>query len=271
MRWLLSTVKPELWIDAVNYWSAWLVAAGLRRRTVELRRYQIGHLAESFLNRSPWSLRTNDLAGWLAAQDWSPETRKSFRSALRSFYRWGVMTGQTRRDPTAGLPAVRTLTPPPRPVPDHVLECALAGASDRDRLVLLLAACAGLRCAEIAELRWDDITATALRIRGKGGRVRLVPLHPRLAVELRTGGAGYVFPGQSGEPITPGHVGVIARRALGGGWSAHTLRHRFATRAYAGTRDLLAVQALLGHADPATTKRYTQLADDTLTAAVRSV
>lgn len=292
MRWLLPTLRADLWHQAVTYWSAWLVASGARPRTVELRRYQIGHLAEAHLNRSPWSLRSNDLAAWLADQNWSPETRKSYRSALRSFYGWAVAAGETRHNPAANLQPVRTLTPPPRPVPEHVLERALAGANDRDRLILLLAAYAGLRRAEIASLRWADVGAAALRVRGKGGRVRLVPLHPRLATELagererrRAGrfgsgyrdrylepcGCGCVFPGQSGGTLTAGHVGVVARRALGDGWTAHALRHRFATRAYAGSRDLLAVQALLGHSDPITTKRYTDLSNDSLAAAVAAV
>lgn len=272
VRWLLSTVKPELWVAAIDYWTTWLIASGARPGTVRLRRYQVGHMAEAFLNRSPWSLTTRDLAGWLATQDWSPETRKSFRSALRSFYGWAAASGRTKHDPAAGLPAVRTFVPPPKPVPDDVLEHALATADDRTRLILLLAALAGLRCFEIAGLCWDDIGECGIRVRGKGGKIRVVPLHPRLAAELDCADhAGrFVFPGHAG-PLTAGHVGVLARRALGPGWSAHTLRHRFGTRAYAGTHDLLAVQALLGHADPATTKRYTQLADETLTAAVRSV
>ena len=59
--------------------------------------------------------------------------------------------------------------------------------------------------------------------------------------------------------------------ALGGpasGWTAHTLRHRFATRAYAGERDILTVQQLLGHSSIATTQIYTHIDDDELHRAV---
>lgn len=52
------------------------------------------------------------------------------------------------------------------------------------------------------------------------------------------------------------------------GWTTHTLRHRFATVSYAGTRDLLAVQELLGHSRPETTRGYVQLPQDALRAAV---
>lgn len=54
------------------------------------------------------------------------------------------------------------------------------------------------------------------------------------------------------------------------GWTAHTFRHRLATRAYAGTRDLLAVSELLGHSRPETTQRYVLLPDDALVAAVEA-
>jgi integrase/recombinase XerC len=292
VRWLLRSVRPEQWVAMIDAWSAWLLASGIRERTVELRRYQLGHLGAAHLDRSPWSLRTADLVEWLAGQAWAPETRKSYRSALRSFYGWGVSAGHTRHDPAGELRPVRCHTPPPRPAPDQVLDDALAAASDRDRLILLLAAYAGMRRAEIAGARWRDITAGAIRVTGKGGRVRVVPLHPVLRAELiaeherrRAGstGTGYryaaagdllavwLFPGQTGSHMAPHSVGHAASRLLGPGWTAHTLRHRFATRALRGTSNLLVVQQLLGHSSPETTMRYTALVDDALSDAVRTV
>lgn len=55
------------------------------------------------------------------------------------------------------------------------------------------------------------------------------------------------------------------------GWTLHTLRHRFATRAYSIDRDLLAVQTLLGHASPVTTRRYVAVGEDRLRATVLAV
>jgi len=280
------------WAQAIAGYLLWLRAGGVRPGTIDLRRWQLGHLREAQLRRSPWTVTTTDLVGWLSAQAWAPETRKSYRTTLQSFYRWGKAAGHARRDPAAALPPVRTMSPPPRPTPEQVLSMAAATATDRDRLILLLAAYSGLRRAEIAGLRWDDLSrGPSIRVRGKGGRIRLVPLHRRAAVELsrerrrrRGGGCGsgyryggahlttYVFPGpSSGGHVTAATVGKIASRVLGPGWTLHTLRHRFATKTYANTRDLLAVQALLGHSKPETTKRYTELADDALRAAVRSL
>ena len=68
---------------------------------------------------------------------------------------------------------------------------------------------------------------------------------------------GYLFPGQIDGHVSPGHVGVLISRLMPEGWSMHKLRHRYASRGYAGTKDIRAVQEALGHASVATTQRYT--------------
>jgi integrase len=287
----LLRTSARQWIDAIERWTDWMRSAGARPHTLALRRYQLGRLGQDHLNRSPWRLSTADLAGWLGAQRWSIETRRSYLAAVRSFYRWAVeVARKVKRNPAAGLQTIRARRGVPRPTPDQVVAAALERASDRDRLIILLAAHAGLRRAEIAALPWDHIDDAAIRVEGKGGQIRLVPLAAQLGTELAaerarrdTGshGTGYrymsagdhcwIFPGQlAGEHLTPERVGKVVSRLLGGRWSCHTLRHRFATRAYAGTRDLLAVQQLLGHSSPAITRRYTQTPDGALMAAVEA-
>lgn len=72
-------------------------------------------------------------------------------------------------------------------------------------------------------------------------------------------------------PLRPDSVGKILKRLLGDGWTGHTLRHRFATRALAGSHNLRAVQLLLGHAKPETTAIYTAVDDSYLAATVAAV
>lgn len=60
----------------------------------------------------------------------------------------------------------------------------------------------------------------------------------------------------------------IQRAIASPGWMTHTLRRRVATAAYHGSRDLLAVQELLGHSRPETTRQYVQLLDDAMRAAM---
>jgi integrase len=84
----------------------------------------------------------------------------------------------------------------------------------------------------------------------------------------RRNGAGWLFPNSFGDPITANHIAKIAQDALSDGWTLHTLRHRFASRAYRGTRNLRAVQALMGHSSIATTERYLAVDDDEVRAAI---
>jgi integrase len=107
-----------------------------------------------------------------------------------------------------------------------------------------------------------------LRVRGKGEEVRDIPLPAELGDRLSGLPAGWVFPNGRGGHLTAGHVGKLVSRALPGGWTAHSLRHRFATRAYTAERDILAVRDLLGHANVRTTQIYTAVPDGARRAAV---
>jgi integrase/recombinase XerC len=67
---------------------------------------------------------------------------------------------------------------------------------------------------------------------------------------------GWLFPGDTDGHLSPQWVGQLVVRVLPDGWTTHPLRHRFSSRAYRGTRNLRAVQVLLGHQSIATTERY---------------
>ncbi|MCF8605174.1 tyrosine-type recombinase/integrase [Gordonia sp. HY442] len=135
-----------------------------------------------------------------------------------------------------------------------------------------LAAFAGLRRGEIATTRGDqladDYDGPVLRVLGKGGRTRLVPLDAGIAAQIAARGQGWTFPGQIDGHLSPAHVGKIVSRLMPGDWTAHTLRHRFASAAYSDARDIRAVQELLGHASVRTTQIYTAVPDGARRAAV---
>ena len=261
-----------MWDADIDEFVQHLRAGGAAESTVRLRRMHLKR-ALTWLGMPPWAATTPDLEAYLAAHEWAPETRKSVRSSLRAFYGWGEEAGHIATDPARRLPNVTVPQGKPKPAPTDVLTAALAASPRRTRLMLMLAAYAGLRRAEIATLHSRDIVGDLLRITGKGGRTRIVPMHPDL-IEALDGATGWIFPGDDRGHLSPDRVGRIMSVALGGslsGWTAHTLRHRFATRAYAGDRDILSVQQLLGHSSVATTQRYTQPPDDALRKAVMSV
>jgi integrase len=240
--------------------------------TIKLRSYQLRRIAIDHNDRSPWELTAADLAAWLGAHQWKPETMRSYRASLRTFYGWAVLLGHVDSSPAALLPAIRPPRSLPRPAPEEALRAALAASTGRERLMVMLAAYVGLRRGEVARVHTQDLEPDldgwSLLVVGKGGHVRRVPLPPAVAHELRELPPGWAFPGLIDGHLSPEYVGKLVSRLLPDRWTTHTLRHRFATRAYAATRDLVTVQELLGHARIETTRIYTEAPVGALRAAV---
>ena len=169
------------------------------------------------------------------------------------------------------LPVIATPRAVPRPASDYDVMAAIQAAPAWVALAIELMATCGLRRAECAALRVDDVVAVGqgwtLRVVGKGGHERIVPCPPHLARHIRARRGGYVFPGGCDGHVSPGWLGKQVSRVMGPGLTAHTLRHRYASVAYQHTHDLRAVQTLLGHASVATTQVYTAVDD----ASVRGV
>ena len=129
-----------------------------------------------------------------------------------------------------------------------------------------LAGEAGLRRAEVAQVHRDDlgedINGWSLIVRGKGDKQRIIPITDSLANAINEYSSGYsprgfLFPGQIDGHISPNRVGVVLSKLMPPGWSMHKLRHRYASRGFAGTHNIRAVQEALGHSSVATTQRYT--------------
>lgn len=255
------------WAAAIEDYTRAMRAGGRTPQTIALRRHYLRRLAAD-IGGHPYTATAGALQGFLAEPHWRPETRNSARSSVRGFYQWAARMGLRPDDPSSLLERVRVPPAAPKPAPDDVLTRGLLRSRRRERLMLKLAAWQGLRRTEIARLHTDDLIGDELRVTGKGGVVRMLPIHPDLLDDLLAVPAGYVFPGGDRGHLSPERVGNLIRLALGPGWSAHTLRHRFATLAYSAERDLRAVQELLGHASVATTQRYVRVPDGARRAAV---
>lgn len=264
------------WSAWIAEWAVYLSAAGRSPGTIRLRRYWVSRLAES-VEAGPAVVAGDDVAAWLASDEWSANTRCSARASVRAFFAWVRSTGRRGDDPTAALLAIAPTPGRPRPCPESALLVAVRRAGDRERLMLALGACAGLRRAEIAQCRGDalerDLDGWSLRVVGKGGRVRRVPLSDDLAEQVQARGTGWTFQGQMRDGraihgdraaghLSAGRVGELVSELLPDGWTTHTLRHRFASAAYRADRDIRAVQELLGHVSVATTQVYTAVPDD---------
>lgn len=249
------------WDEAMRLWEQDVLARRLSRETLRtwrsyLRRWGRWCAAAGI---DPVAARPRDVKAWIAEQAWSASCHKSARMALGSMY--GLLVAEKvvrrKRNPMLGIAAVRQVPGAPRPA-TAVQVAAGLGVRDQDTaLMVMVLARLGLRCAEAAALRREDLDADGwgITVRGKGDRDRWLPVvDPALRRALLDRPAGFVFPGRFTGHLHPSTVRRRVKAATG--CAPHELRHWFASTVHDGTGDLLAVQKLLGHASPATTQVY---------------
>lgn len=286
---MLRRNYSTVWNDAVTEWSGWMFSKNRSPHTIRQWRWKLRRLSETYLHRSPWKLSAEDLYTWYSTQGWAPNSCKNARSAVCSFYGWAHKFGRIKRNPALELDGVSVDDGIPRPANNAAVERALATASDKVRLMVMLGDRAGMRCEEIGRCEWADIGDELLLVHGKGGKERYVPLDVKLARELAaekarrdargrgtgwhytSGGDIYVFPGRGDGPTVGRWVSQTVSKALGEGVTAHMLRHRYAARLLAATGDLKLVQQCLGHSTPSTTQIYTRVPDVTMVTKVRAI
>jgi integrase/recombinase XerD len=254
---------PARWRPWIEMFIAEMDAARRAPSTIQTRVVRLAHFAREHPDSDPLTVTRVELINYMAQPRWSPSTAHSVRSTLRLFFRMLYELEHRRDNPARTLPPITLPRAMPRPCPDHAIFQALATTSDAQvALAIRIGVQTGMRRVEIARLRPTDVIGQAgnywVHITGKGGHERAVPISDELADQLMAIPTAYVFHNPTtGGPITPRHLGKLVAAALPGHWTAHTLRHRFATTAYAAERDLRAVQELLGHVSPVTTAIYT--------------
>lgn len=258
-----TLITPGPWVLPLTAYLAYLAASRTADSTRKLRSYHLRRFAtESGLE--PFAADLDALVHYLAGHAWGASALRSASVTLRGFYTWAHASGRMPANPAAGLPSVSAPLGMPRPATEAAVSEGMTTVEPRVRLMVQLAAWAGLRCCEIARVHTSDVLdGPTLRILGKGGKLRTVPIPEGLALTLRMQPAGWVFPGLIDGHLSAGYVSKIVSAALPEGVTAHMLRHRFASRTYIGTgKDIRAVQDLLGHASVATTQVYTWVDDD---------
>jgi site-specific recombinase XerD len=234
-----------------------------------------------------------------AASRPAPSSQARTVAALKGFFRFLVENEAIERNP-----ALVIRTPKKREaLPDVLDQRELSrllnavdrediwkrhfpGRRERDRLLLCVFAYAGLRRSELLGLDWEDVDLERrlLRVRhAKGGRARVVPLHPALLPRfgdyLATLGPvanGPLFVGVQGRRLTPTILtqtflryaraaGVNQRKRI----TPHTLRHVFASELLRAGANLRQIQELLGHKHLDSTQRYTRVTAHELRGAVK--
>lgn len=263
----LETGFSPAWGEAIQGWIRWVKLGGVSSNTARLRRDHVQMIARRSGVDHPRHLTLSRLVDLFSERRWSNEHRKGVRTSLISFCDWCVLNGFMESNPAVQLPKVPGDKPRPRPAPDEAWRQLLETAPPRELLMARLAGEAGLRRGEVARSHRDDLVRDqggwALIVKGKGAKQRVVPITVSLATAIRAHcEGGFLFPGQVDGHISVGWAGTVISRLMPDGVTMHKLRHRFATKGYAGTRNLRAVQEALGHASVATTERYTLVTRD---------
>ncbi|TAH38748.1 MAG: hypothetical protein EYC70_04090 [Planctomycetota bacterium] len=277
-------------------------AAGLSRNTVAAYRRDLKAAAAALEARGvrDWArVRPQDVAevqGAARRRGASPASLARGLSSLRGLFRYLRAEGRlTRRDPTQAASPLRLWQRLPEVLAPQQAFALLDAPPEatplgqRDRALLALLYGGGLRVSEACGLRLEDLTLRLpgsdgpglLRVRGKGGKERLVPFggggRARLERWLehgrrsRPGHAPWVLLSKSGRALDRMRAfRIVQHWARAAGLSQpihpHTLRHSCATHLLQGGGDLRSVQEFLGHADLATTERYTHVDSDELQA-----
>ena len=258
----------------------------------------VRHFAAFVPGRAPARVDAGDVCAWLASLHGSrdPATLGRKLAALRAFFRLELREGRVPADPTRGLvsPRVPKRLPKPLAVDDCMaLAEADAEAADprdearalRDRALVELLYGAGLRVGELCSLdvRDVDLHRGDVRVQGKGGAERVVPLPAAARAALDRYLAGRRGPGSRGEPLftalrprrgararlgvrdvrrivdaRAGRAGIVDRV------HPHRLRHSYATHLLDMGADLREIQELLGHASLSTTEKYTAVSMERL-------
>ncbi len=212
-------------------------------------------------------------------------------SAIRRFHAFLRDERVTTADPTEGFDAPRLSRTLPHVLSHNEIERMLASVDEskpegvRDAAILELFYSCGLRISELANvpLRNVSLDEGAVRIRGKGSKVRLAPLGSQAAARIRAWlvlrSEGQVktdtlFLGKSGKRMSRSTVWQVVKRYsraanIRQNVTPHMLRHSFATHLLDNGADLRSVQEMLGHSDISTTQIYTHVSTDRLSKAHR--
>jgi integrase/recombinase XerC len=271
-----------------------LIADYYRHLTVDLRRsdhtvrayvataerlcgFLTGHWGQPIDQAALARITAADLRGYLARRRGEGLTAASTArelSAVRTFLHWAGVEPPVLKGPRRK----RSIPRPQSPADIMALgeEVAEAAAEPwiaaRDWAVLLLLYGAGLRIGEAMALPANILPlGETLRVTGKRGKTRIVPLLPevRTAIEAYAAQTPYptppgeaLFRGAKGGPLSPAVIrravqGARERLGLGGRTTPHALRHSFATHLLGRGADLRQLQELLGHASLSSTQIYT--------------
>ena len=292
---LRFAARPDL-AAAIEQWLAWLAherrgsvhtVDGYARDLRDLLKFLERHRGETPTVAGFAGADRSDFRSWMADRGKrgleAASTARAL-SAVKNFARFLAKRGLGQNTALAAMRNPKLPRSVPKPLNAVEAEDALEAVADlhdadwlgrRDLAVLTLLYGCGLRISEALGLARRDAPKPngTLRIRGKGGKTRIVPVLPVVAEAIRDylkacpipcEPEGPLFLGAKGKRLSPRLVQMAMQKLrlqlnLPETATPHALRHSFATHLLAGGGDLRAIQELLGHSSLSTTQRYTEV------------
>ncbi len=257
------------------------------RRDIELfAEYIVGEMGAFEIER----VTSDELRAWVVQRSSLKELKSSSinreLSSLRALFRWAHQRGVVDANPAKQLTALKTS----RPLPVFIAESRMNSVmercydksdsgdyiAERDALIVQIFYSTGLRLSELASLSVDSFAHdyATLRVMGKGGKEREVPIVSTLRSRIKSYVADFLLPksckcenfplflSKAGARLSNNMLYRIVRRELGeagmhGKRSPHVLRHTFATHLLNEGADMREIQELLGHSSLRATQLYT--------------
>jgi site-specific recombinase XerD len=278
------TPQEASWAAGLGAFDDWQRARGMGEKTRRAYGVDLGQLGEWAAGRGlrPKDVSHRDLrrfAAVLGENGAAKSTVARKLAAIRSFYRHLVERGELDNNPADLVPSPKKDAYLPQvlkagEVADLLERIPASTPLDlRDRAMFELAYAAGLRAEELTllDVASADPDGEQVRVEGKGGRTRFVPVgeHAWRALDrylsrgrtaLDCGESDALFLSKSGKRLSTSDVRRrLKLQARLVGISPHTLRHSFATHLLEGGADLRTIQELLGHASISTTQTYTRV------------
>lgn len=252
-------------------WMLWQLAARRSEATVTERI----RVVAQFTVESPtgaYAATAVDIIRWMGKHtEWAPATAATYHSYLRAWFKWLCIMEYRGDNPMVKIAAPKYPERTPRPVSDDdLMRLLLTRMHHRTRVMILLAALAGLRVSEIARVRGEDIDVSTPRmfVAGKGGTRKWLPLHPLLVdIALEMPRRGWWFPANATRPGDHVHAKSVsdiignAMRRAGARGTPHSLRHWTGTTLLDDGADLRTVQEILRHKSVSSTQGYTKVTD----------
>lgn len=298
--------------EASERWISSLTARGVSPHTIDAYRSDLKRICASAggAGTKVSDLHPSTVQPLLdAAYDGRAQsTRCRYFATLRAFASWLVTQGLITTDPMSGIPPPRPAAFDPRPLRGiHVVASLIRGAQaptarsrtawpERDALLIAMLATTAIRASEAADAKLGDIDGPpferVLRVLGKGGRIRYVPLvdeidgyldaylidrAKRLGVDEQQSEGARIFVRRFGGAMSRSEMANVVRRAARAtgvegafpeGAHLHAFRHRVATDLLREGASVLAVQQLLGHSSLRMAQRYLAITGSELRQAV---